>query len=74
MYFRIMCILFCYVQQHDEQSDTGYELILLSNRDEDFQRPTIAAHVWPQTDFVLGGTIVLLNEQRIEIVILCLLF
>ncbi len=65
VYFEIMCIIFCYVQQHDEKCDTGYELILLSNRDEDFQRPTMAAHVWPQTDFVLGGETVLLDIHTI---------
>ncbi|CAF1688174.1 unnamed protein product, partial [Adineta ricciae] len=42
-----MCILFCYLQ--DENIDTGYELILLSNRDEDFQRPALHAHVWKDT-------------------------
>jgi uncharacterized protein with NRDE domain len=62
-----MCIIFCYVQQHDEKYDTGYELIVLFNRDEDFQRPTMAAHVWPQTNFVLGGKAVLVNRQMIYI-------
>jgi len=48
-----MCILFCYLQ--DENIDTGYELILLSNRDEDFQRPAIQAHVWKDTKYAIGG-------------------
>jgi uncharacterized protein with NRDE domain len=62
-----MCILFCYVQQDDEKCDTGYEFILLSNRDEDFQRPTMPTHVWPQTNFVLGGEFVLLDKHTIYI-------
>lgn len=53
--FKIMCILFCYTQRDDEKCDLGYELILLVNRDEDFGRPTLPAHVWPKTNFVLGG-------------------
>ena len=49
-----MCILFCYLQ--DETIDIGYELILLSNRDEDFQRPATPAHVWKHTKYALGGS------------------
>ena len=48
-----MCILFCYLA--DEKIPTGYELILLSNRDEDFRRPAIQAHVWKDTTYALGG-------------------
>ncbi len=50
-----MCILFCYLA--DEKLDIGYDLILLSNRDEDFQRPAIQAHVWKNTKYALGGSI-----------------
>ncbi|CAF1573141.1 unnamed protein product, partial [Adineta ricciae] len=39
----------------DENIDTGYELILLSNRDEDFQRPALHAHVWKDTKYAVGG-------------------
>ncbi len=53
VYFEIMCILFCYIA--DDKIDIGYELILLSNRDEDFQRPAIPAHVWKNTKYALGG-------------------
>jgi uncharacterized protein with NRDE domain len=53
VYFEIMCILFCYIA--DENIDIGYELILLSNRDEDFQRPAIQAHVWKNTKYAIGG-------------------
>ena len=59
-----MCILFCYIRQNGEKCDMGYELILLSNRDEDFQRPTMAAHVWPHTNFILGGMIVLFVQPN----------
>lgn len=48
-----MCILFCYIA--NETNETGYELILLSNRDEDFQRPAIQAHVWKDTIYAIGG-------------------
>ena len=59
VYFEIMCILFCYLQ--DEKIDIGYELILLSNRDEDFQRPAKQAHVWKDTKYALGGSNFLLE-------------
>ncbi|CAF3408139.1 unnamed protein product [Rotaria sp. Silwood1] len=48
-----MCILFCYLQ--NDNIDIGYDLILLSNRDEDFQRPAKQAHVWKDTKYALGG-------------------
>jgi uncharacterized protein with NRDE domain len=48
-----MCILFFYLS--DDNIDLGYDLILLSNRDEDFQRPAIPAHIWNETRFVVGG-------------------
>ena len=51
-----MCILFCYVGD-DDQRDLGYDLIVLSNRDEDFHRPALPAHVWKATTFALGGLI-----------------
>ncbi|CAF1317355.1 unnamed protein product, partial [Didymodactylos carnosus] len=49
-----MCILLCYNHTSNDE-DIGYELILLSNRDEEFHRPSLAAHVWPETNYVLGG-------------------
>lgn len=52
-----MCILFCYIA--DGTIDTGYELILLSNRDEDFRRPAIEAHVWKDTTYALGGLLII---------------
>ena len=57
-----MCILFCYIA--DDNIDIGYELILLSNRDEDFQRPAIQAHVWKNTKYALGGSIVVQFEKK----------
>jgi len=58
-----MCILFCYIA--DEKIDIGYELILLSNRDEDFQRPASQAHVWKNTKYALGGSrIVQLDKKK----------
>ena len=69
-----MCILFCFVQQYHEKCDTGYELILLMNRDEDFQRPTLAAHVWPQTHFVIGGMFIFFDKWIISLMFLLLLF
>jgi uncharacterized protein with NRDE domain len=52
-----MCILFCYIAK--ENVDIGYEVILLSNRDEDFHRPAIQAHVWKNTTYALGGSNIL---------------
>ncbi|CAF1247363.1 unnamed protein product, partial [Didymodactylos carnosus] len=49
-----MCILLCYNHTSNDE-DIGYELILLSNRDEEFHRPSLAAHVWPETNYILGG-------------------
>lgn len=49
-----MCILFCYLQ--NDNIDIGYDLILLSNRDEYFQRPAKQAHVWNDTKYALGGS------------------
>ncbi len=57
VYFEIMCILFCYIAK--ENVDIGYEVILLSNRDEDFHRPAIQAHVWKNTTYALGGSNIL---------------
>ena len=57
-----MCILFCYVGE-DDQRDLGYDLIVLSNRDEDFHRPALPAHVWKATSFALGGLIESRNEH-----------
>lgn len=62
VYFEIMCILFCYLQ--DNNVHIGYDLILLSNRDEGFQRPSIPAHVWKDTKYVLGGSIFLFNQNN----------
>jgi len=53
VYFEIMCILFCYLAK--DSPSIGYDLILLSNRDEDFRRPASEAHVWPNTKYLLGG-------------------
>ena len=45
-----MCILFIAIQQHPE-----YPLIIAANRDEFHQRPTQAAHYWPETPELLAG-------------------
>ncbi len=62
VYFEIMCILFCYIA--DEKIDIGYELILLSNRDEDFQRPASQAHVWKNTKYALGGSRIVQLDKK----------
>lgn len=56
-----MCIIFCYIA--NEQIDTGYELILLSNRDEDFQRPALQAHIWKDTKYALGGSMIIFSTS-----------
>lgn len=61
VYFEIMCIIFCYIA-NEQSGDIGYDLILLSNRDEDFQRPASQAHVWNNTKYALGGSNIRLNR------------
>jgi uncharacterized protein with NRDE domain len=57
-----MCILFCYIA--DDKIDIGYQLILLSNRDEDFRRPAIQAHVWKNTKYALGGSNIVKFDKK----------
>ena len=48
-----MCILFVY---RNPDADSGsYRLILASNRDEYFKRPTLPAHYWENHPDCLGG-------------------
>ncbi|CAF3885766.1 unnamed protein product, partial [Rotaria magnacalcarata] len=39
----------------NDNIDIGYNLILLSNRDEDFRRPAKQADIWKDTKYALGG-------------------
>lgn len=48
-----MCILFIY-RNPDANSDS-YRLIVASNRDEHFERPTLVAHFWKDHPECLGG-------------------
>jgi len=66
-----MCILFCYIA--DDKIDIGYQLILLSNRDEDFRRPAIQAHVWKNTKYALGGSNIVKFDKKsfLKILLLC---
>ncbi len=45
-----MCILFLAIKQHSE-----YPLVICANRDEFYQRPTSAAHFWPDFPSMLAG-------------------
>jgi len=45
-----MCIIFLAYQQHPD-----YRLILLSNRDEFYERPTKQAHFWENSPNLLAG-------------------
>ncbi|KAL3856434.1 hypothetical protein ACJMK2_011195 [Sinanodonta woodiana] len=48
-----MCILFFYV--NDDADDNGYRLILASNRDESWTRPTKPASFWGTSPECIGG-------------------
>ncbi|XP_026279502.1 transport and Golgi organization protein 2 [Frankliniella occidentalis] len=48
-----MCILF--VEVNDSPAEDGYRLILASNRDEHYRRPTDYAHHWEEAPSVFGG-------------------
>lgn len=48
-----MCILFFIV--NGSPTPGGYKLILASNRDEYFARPTLAADRWTEDTRVIGG-------------------
>lgn len=45
-----MCLVFCAFQQHPH-----FPLLLAGNRDEYYQRPTQAAHFWPDAPQLLAG-------------------
>lgn len=47
-----MCILFIHWTKHES---AGYRLILASNRDEFFKRPTIPAHFWEKDPNIYAG-------------------
>lgn len=48
-----MCILFIYDGSGDAQSD--YSLILISNRDEYYDRPTQNMTIWSEDPVIVGG-------------------
>lgn len=48
-----MCIVFIYNGTHDPESD--YSLILISNRDEHFERPAQCLSPWNEDSTVYGG-------------------
>lgn len=47
-----MCIIFISSVQH---INCGYRLIIASNRDEDFNRPTLPANYWSEDSNIIGG-------------------
>lgn len=49
-----MCILFISSVQHKNE---GYRLIIASNRDEDYNRPTLPANYWYEDQNIIGGII-----------------
>lgn len=50
-----MCILFISSVQHKHN---GYRLIIASNRDENYNRPTLSANYWLEDQNIIGGKIV----------------
>jgi uncharacterized protein with NRDE domain len=51
----VMCILFLHTDNNPAPST--FRLILASNRDEYYQRPTYQAHFWDEDPTVIGGTV-----------------
>lgn len=49
-----MCILFISSIQH---VNGGYRLIIASNRDEYYERPTLSANYWSEDQNIIGGKI-----------------
>lgn len=47
-----MCIIFISSVQH---MNGGYRLIIASNRDEYFDRPTLSANYWAENQNIIGG-------------------
>jgi len=47
-----MCILFISSVQN---ISGGYRLIIASNRDEYYNRPTLPAHYWSEDQNIIGG-------------------
>lgn len=56
---RKMCILFVYNGAKVESSD--YSLILISNRDEYYKRPTLNLAPWDEDRNVIGGLCLLIR-------------
>lgn len=51
----VMCILFLHTD--NSPAPNKFRLILASNRDEYYQRPTQQAHFWDKDPTVVGGTV-----------------
>lgn len=51
-----MCLILFQIDQHPR-----YKFILAANRDEEFARPTMAAHFWPEYPALLAGKDLLAN-------------
>lgn len=49
-----MCIIF-FIAHEKPTDNSPYKLILASNRDEVYSRPTQSAEVWSHAKFVIGG-------------------
>lgn len=49
-----MCMLFAYLSGEDS-CETGYSLVIASNRDEVLARPTRDAHFWSEHNDCIGG-------------------
>lgn len=51
----VMCILFLHTDNNP--APNKFRLILASNRDEYYQRPTRQANFWDEDPTVIGGTV-----------------
>ena len=57
-----MCIVFLYFC--NKAISDGYQLIVASNRDEVYSRPTATARFWTENPNILAGTYILLSISK----------
>lgn len=55
LFQRTMCILFMYMGSKDVESD--YSLIIISNRDEYYDRPSKVMAPWTEDHNIVGGVV-----------------
>jgi len=64
----VMCILFLHTD--NSPAPNKFRLILASNRDEFYQRPTQQAHFWDEDHTVIGGAVQVRSQNFIHSTVL----